>query len=464
MSSVLFIYPPVSFTERSALSAYSPPLGALYLATILKNDGHEVHVIDAEAEQLSLEALVRRVESIDPEVIGLTCLTFTLDSCKAIIREVRKATDAYVVVGGPHISVAPRETLGELGADAYVIGEAESVIKQVVSEKPQGVINPKEVRNIDTIPFPDRSLIENIEYGVFYGLRIGKNMTGILTTRGCLYGCAYCNRPKKLGFRPRSPRNILQELKEIDRMGIKSVWIADDNFTNAPKNVMKLARLIKREKLKFNFYGQARVDVPSESLFKSMKEMGVTALSFGVESLKPEVIQWYNKTEKPQKWSEYVKKTLELCNKHGIIFLGSLIFGAPMESKEDMEYSIEFLERNGADLINGNVLLYMVGSAIWHSAVREGKIKPNQFIVPASEVGLTPYSYEELKELCMRCTDMCKDEGWKRVFRKLLKNRKFDIIWWGAREFIRHYSQLRKVRQELYGYGYGKPAKGEVNA
>ncbi|MCS7132033.1 MAG: cobalamin B12-binding domain-containing protein, partial [Hadesarchaea archaeon] len=70
MSTVLFIYPPVSFQDISPLAAYSPPLGILYLGTILKNKGHEVHVIDVEAEHLSLSQVIKRVESIDPEVIG----------------------------------------------------------------------------------------------------------------------------------------------------------------------------------------------------------------------------------------------------------------------------------------------------------------------------------------------------------------------------------------------------------
>jgi len=55
MTSMLFIYPPISFREKSVLSAYSLPLGILYLGAILKMKGHEVHVIDAEAEQLSLK-------------------------------------------------------------------------------------------------------------------------------------------------------------------------------------------------------------------------------------------------------------------------------------------------------------------------------------------------------------------------------------------------------------------------
>lgn len=456
MSSVLFIYPPISFSERSELAAYSPPLGVLYLGTILKNEGHEVHVIDAEAEQLSLAQIRKRIESIDPEVIGLTCLTFTLESCEAIIKEIRRISDAYIVVGGPHISVAPQASLQDIGADAYVIGEAESIIRDIIRDRPRGIVHAQEIQDIESIPFPDRSLVEHIEYGNFLGMRIRENMTGILTTRGCKYGCTYCNRPKKLCFRTRSPKNIVQELKEIDGMGFESVWLADDNFTNDPKNVMKLARLIRRERLKFDFYGQARVDVPSRALYRSMRDMGVVGLSFGVESLRPEVIKWYNKTRYPQRWPQDVKKTLDLCNEHGIIFLGSLIFGAPMETMEDMEYSIEFLDKNGVDLMNGNVLLYLLGSAIWYRAVKMGKIKPDQFVISAPQIGMTPYSHEELTELCDRCTDISKKEGWKRVVRKVLKRRQFGMIYSGMKEFVKHYWRVRKVRREVYDYGYGK--------
>lgn len=459
MATVLFIYPPVSFQDISPLAAYSPPLGILYLGTVLKNKGHEVYVIDVEAERLSLPQVIKRVKSIDPEIIGLTCLTYTLDSCKVLIKEIRKVSDAFIAVGGPHVSVAPLKSLKEIGADVCVVGEAELVIEDIVKNKPQGIIHAQEIRDLDSIPFPDRSLVEHIKYGNFYGMKMRENMTGILTTRGCKYGCTYCNRPKKLCFRVRSPKNIVQELKEIDRMGFESVWLADDNFTNDPKNVIKLARLIKRERLRFDFYGQARVDVPSEALYKSMRDMGVIGLSFGVESLKPEVIKWYNKTKYPEKWPQYVKKTLDLCNKYGIIFLGSLIFGAPMETKDDMEYSIEFLEKHGADLINGNILLYLLGSAIWHEARKMGKIRPDQFIVPAPMIGMTPYSYEELSELCNRCTDFSKREGWKRVVRKVLKRRQFGIIYDGMKEFIKNYWRVRRVREEVYKYGYGKEVR-----
>jgi radical SAM superfamily enzyme YgiQ (UPF0313 family) len=456
MASVLLIYPPLSFEERAALSAYAPPLGILYLASVLEGAGHRVRVVDAEAERLSLEELGRIMEEERPEVVGITCLTLTLDSCKRIVREARRRCRAYVVVGGPHISVCPPELLGEIGADAYVVGEAEGEILRIVEERPRGLIRASEPQDLDSLPLPARRLVEHVEYGQFYGMKMLGKVTGILTTRGCRYGCTYCNRPKKLGFRARSPRSLLEELKLLDREGFDSIWIADDNFTNDPRRVIKLAELMKEEGLKFHFFGQARVDTPSRALYRAMREMGVLALSYGVESVVPRVVRWYAKTPHPERWPEYVRRTLELCKEHDIIFLGSLIFGAPMETREDMERSIEFLERGGADFINGNILLYMVGSAIWNWARREGKLRPDQFVATAPELGLTPYSREELQELCNRCADFSKREGWKSAFRKILGRREMGLIWMGVRRYVGDYLKVRRVRREIYGYGYGK--------
>lgn len=403
--SILFIYPPTNFQDKNAtpISGFSPPLGILYLGAILKNGGHEVYVIDAEAERLSLKQLTQRIKSINPEIIGLTCLTYTVESCKSIISEIKKNIDAYIVIGGPHSTVAP-ETSFELGADAYVVGEAEMIIKRIITEKPRGVIHANEVRDINVLPFPDRSLVENVKYGKYFGEKAG-NMTAILTSRGCKHNCAFCSRPRNLCFRVRSPKNIVQELKEIDSMGFDSVWLADNDFISDPTNVIKISRLIKKEKLKFNFFGSARVGIPSKTLYKSMKNMGVGSLSYGVESLNPTILRWYNKTKFPEKWSNHLRKTLNLCHENGIIFIGNLIFGAPMETIQDMEYSIEFLDKYKADRLQGNILLYLIGSPIWRWAVNIGKIKPNQYIVSAPEAGLTPYSYEELNELCMLCAE-----------------------------------------------------------
>lgn len=460
----VFIYPPISFKEENPSSGFTPPLGALYMATILQNHGHEAHVIDANAEQLTLNKLKRRVESLDPDMIGLTCLTFNLEACQEIINTLRKNLDTYTVVGGPHTSAVPPEHLRLMGADAYVINEGESVIKDIIEKKPKGIIHAPEIKDINKIPFPDRTLLDDVKYGKVFGLDLWSGKaTAILTSRGCKYACTFCNRPKKQCFRSRSPKNILGELKEIDKMGYSAVEIVDDNFTNDPENVVELARLIKREKLELDFIGEGRIDAASDKLYKSMKEMGMAAVSHGVESVKPEIIKWYNKTDKPEKWPKYIKKTLDLCEKYNLICLESLIFSAPMESKEDMRYSIDFLIENGADFVNGNVLMFLVGSPIWHWARKLDKVKPDQYVSTAPEIGLTPYTQEEIQEMCDMCTNYNKREGWKKAFRKILNGKKYHLIVHGFKTFLTKYFKIRKVRKDMYLHGgYGKSyMKGE---
>jgi hypothetical protein len=131
-----------------------------------------------------------------------------------------------------------------------------------------------------------------------------------------------------------------------------------------------------------------------------------------------------------------------------------------METKEDMEHSIDFLEKNGADLINGNILMYLVGSAIWRWGRRTGKIGPDRYLASAPELELTPYSREELQEMCDRCTDFMKRDGWKGVMRKVLDNRRFDMIYYGVKTYITHYWRVRKARKEMYEHGYGKSYMG----
>ena len=77
-------------------------------------------------------------------------------------------------------------------------------------------------------------------------------------------------------------------------------------------------------------------------------------------------------------------------------------------------------------------------------------------MVTAPEAGLTPYSNEELAEVCNLCTNLSKRDGWKGVLRKMLKRRKFGLIFSATKEFAKNYRLVRKIREEAYEYGYGK--------
>jgi hypothetical protein len=88
--------------------------------------------------------------------------------------------------------------------------------------------------------------------------------------------------------------------------------------------------------------------------------------------------------------------------------------------------------------------------------VRKGKIRRDQYIATAPEAGLTLYSHEELTEVCNLCTNLSKRDGWKGILRKILKRRKFRLIFSATKEFARNYRLVQKIRRETYEYGYGK--------
>lgn len=113
---------------------FNPPLGLLYLAGYLEQQGrHQVSIIDSQVEKLSYPGLETRIRSLQPEVVGLTTMTMTLlDVVKTV--ELIKGFDQNirVVLGGPHVHLFPEETLGLGNIDYLVLGEGEEAFSQLL--------------------------------------------------------------------------------------------------------------------------------------------------------------------------------------------------------------------------------------------------------------------------------------------------------------------------------------------
>ena len=57
----------------------SAPLGILYIASMLEQEGHVVSVIDAAAELLNVEKTVQRVVDFKADLVGVGSFTVTFD-------------------------------------------------------------------------------------------------------------------------------------------------------------------------------------------------------------------------------------------------------------------------------------------------------------------------------------------------------------------------------------------------
>lgn len=170
-----------------------PPLGLLYTSAYINQKGqHHVDVIDCQAENITHAECAERVKQLNPDLIGMTAMTFTLIDCKLTIQELRKRLpNTPIVVGGPHTAIYPEETLlpSSLGADYVVVGEGEITLNQLACDleigKPKNRIyrQLQFIDKLDELPFADYDAVDiNRYYSV---LAEETPSVTLFTSRGC---------------------------------------------------------------------------------------------------------------------------------------------------------------------------------------------------------------------------------------------------------------------------------------
>ena len=420
----LLIYPPPeSFFIHTSRVFYglSPPLGLLYVATMLQNEGDSVTILDFSAEPFDEQKLMTAVHQSD--VIGMSVLSPSLNEVKTLIHMIRQyEPDIPILIGGPHCTLLPEKALDETQATVCIQGDSEMILTDLkkalnnekdYSEIPgifyrtnhgikQGAAS-QIIKELDIIPFPARHLVKHYTYGREYNphLKAGE-FTSIITSRGCPYTCRFCSRGSisMQRYRTRSTENIITELKEIQQQGYRHVVFSDDCFPANKKQASALFDAIINEDLSLKFSVTAtRVDLADKELYKKMRQAGVTHIQFGLESGNQDVLDFYHKNTTV----ETIRKAVQLSNDTGFFTIGSFIFGAPFETTEHFHNTLLFAKSLPLDSVSFLPLRYMVGSDLWNQATSEGKINTNEYLVTADkDRGLGNYTKEDLLAYCTR--------------------------------------------------------------
>ncbi|MBU0497015.1 MAG: B12-binding domain-containing radical SAM protein [Candidatus Thermoplasmatota archaeon] len=418
---ILLIYPEVTsffIQDKHLIYGLAPPLGLLYLAAILEQNGHAVSVLDFSAEPYSKTTLKNNFHQQD--VIGITVLTPAVDHVKNLIHDI-KTIDASIpiIIGGPHCSLFPQQSLTTLDADVCVIGDAESRIHHLISnihEKKTlatipGIVyhhkntmqtTPQEqmLPDLNTLPFPARHLVDQYIYGRGYNPRFhAHEFTTILFSRGCPYRCTFCSRSaiNLHQFRRRTPTNILKELDELTSAGYTHIAVKDDCFPVVKKEAHTILDGIIAKNHDFNLYLTAsRVNLLDAELLKKMRRAGVKHIQFGLESGNQKVLDYYKK----QTTLEQIRKIVTLSHNLGFFTAGTFILGAPFETTTEIQKTISFAQSLPLNSVSFLPLRYMAGSELWKQAVAEKRISEKQYIVNAdAENGLSTFNHDTLVSL-----------------------------------------------------------------
>jgi len=382
-----------------------PPLGIMFIASyLLKNSSHEIHIIDAQADNLTHIELAERVCELKPDIVGLTVMTFTLIDTRMVIDEIKKRCNAKIVVGGPHTAIYPNESITGLMADYVIVGEGEKTFLQLANDIELGIASKKIyqqekfIENLDELPFPARELTNINKY---YSILAEESpTTTALSSRGCPYQCTYCDRPA-LGknFRSQSALRVVDEMEWCEKHGIKEIFFYDDTFTIKKERVFEICREYKKRQLHIKWDIRARVNTVNYDMLKELKECNLTRIHFGVESAVPRILKELNKGIT----TDQVYKAFDSCKKLGIKTLAYFMMGTPTETLEDIKENLRMVKRINADYMQMTILSLFPATKIYETAQKEGVVKGDPWldyvINPVSSfrppVLDTIYSYEE---------------------------------------------------------------------
>jgi radical SAM superfamily enzyme YgiQ (UPF0313 family) len=372
---VLLLYP--SWTGAYGLFGHFarrnstwPPLNLALLAAIAEQHGHDVTIMDGEAEQITLDAMVQRAVALKPDVIGFTATSPFFHISKAVAEGIKRiAPQIPIVVGGPHITIMKEEAL--LPAFDYAfVGEAEESWPQFLNQLGQGrdvsnvagiifrrngeVVStgqPVDITDLDALPVPARHRLDMSRYKLGT-LRGRLPFTSIQTMRGCPWKCIFCASEalKTTEMRVRSPRSVVNEMKQVvEQFGTRHFYIVDDVMTLWKEHILEIAELITQEKLEITFEGSTRANLVEDEVIARLVKSGLIRLSFGLETVDPEI----RRTMKKQVPLEHYVKANGICNKYGVEALNSVMIGLPGETRDTVMATLAFL-RNAREVKQAN--------------------------------------------------------------------------------------------------------------
>jgi anaerobic magnesium-protoporphyrin IX monomethyl ester cyclase len=337
-----------------------PPVGLLFIGTMLKKYGHEVDILDFAGGEAP--AIPRA------DLYGMTLFTTSYPDAIKLRDEIRTISDAPVVVGGPHPQALPQRTAQDF--DYVVCGEAEAdfphIIDQLAERRwPQQVIYAKAPQNLGALPYNDYSMVDVPSYNRVVA---GQTAFSVLSGRGCPFKCTYCYTAalaEKVRLRPVD--HMMGELYELEAAyGVNSLRFIDDNFLMNRQFFKELAPRLREFGRPYRVYCRA-VDLTPERC-ELLAWSGCVMVACGIESGSQKMQDMMNTRKSVEKMTEGVIA----AKRCGIEVRAGLIVGYPGETWETVKESVANLVKMPLDSYNLFNFVPLPGTEPYHFPAKYG--------------------------------------------------------------------------------------------
>jgi len=470
---VLFVNPDSSAQAYQGLakvySAIEPPTWSLLLAESCRSKGFGVGILDCDAERLTLDKSVQRIEDLKPRLVvfvvygqnpnsGTTSMIGALALAKAIKAAELNTKVCFV---GSHTSALPMEVLSRDCVDIVLLNEGVYALHDLlrsnlgddllaikgigykksgpagfpvpVLNSPQRVV-PQERMDEDMpgyawdlLPYHEKPL--DLYRAHFWHAEFDHAkrtpFAAIYTSLGCQFGCDFCminivnrvdnadgvNAADSKGMRFWSPAWVSREMRKLADMGVKTLRISDEMFFLNRKYYVPVLQQAIDQDFGFNMWTYSRVDTVRKDALEMFKRAGVNWLALGVEAGNQMVRQEVSKGSFQEVNIRDVCKTI---NDADINIISNYIFGFPEDTLETMQETLDLAMELNTEMANMYPCQALPGSPMYHMAMKNG------WALPDSYEGYAFLSYESqplpTKYLSSAQVLKFRDEAWQKYF------------------------------------------------
>ena len=439
--NVLLLNPP--FKGRFSREQRSPavtksgtlyyPMWLAYATGVLEREGFNVKLVDAPANGMMIEDILKIVEFFKPEFVVIDTSTPSIYSdikIGEIIKLKVKSQKSKVALVGPHVSATADETLKMSdGIDIVCRGEYEYTLLEIlrfaqndrlkdelkgiqgISFRMDGDIihNPARfpIDNLDVFPFVSEVYKKHLNHTYYFYAHSQHPIVTIIGGRGCAHHCNYCVYPQVFSgrkVRHRSIKNIVDELEFIIQTfkPLREIMFEDDTLTLNHLRARELCNEIISRGLKLTFSANSRADVDSETL-KLMRAAGCRLLCVGFESGNQSILNNMHKGIKLDRMRQFMQDT----KRAGILVHGCFMVGNFGETEETMLKTLEFAKELNPDTAQFFPIMVYPGTEAYEWAKQNGYLMTTDYKNWLTQTGLhncvvstSELKNEELVKFC----------------------------------------------------------------
>lgn len=341
-----------------------PPVELAGIAALLREDGHEPRILDANVEHLGPAELAARAGDFDIVYVSSSnldkwcCPEIDIEPFEEAVRALRRVVPRCVILGA-HPTAWPEALLRRTGAWAAVVGEPEQSARELASASNPGLVPgvaaldaegrlqqgpARDPLDLNDLPTPAFDLLPR---GAYRYEVLGSDLMVFELSRGCPYTCSYCNKGLYgHGHRSRSPERFVLDIERaISTLGVRTAYFMDLEYTLERDRAMEVNGRLRALANPLEWCCQTRVDLVDPLLLRDMKSAGCSLIHFGVESGSQGVLDTIGK----RTTLEQAERAVALARESGLRVACFFMMGFPGETRADLLSTLRFARRLDPD-------------------------------------------------------------------------------------------------------------------